>query len=261
MKRTRKQENQSILPLFIAVGLMFFMFSFSGCVLIPVGCETDSREVIGARADSEGKVCEQIVHYEKRLNFVAIGITPEGLVASSYWRYSRYAAVTPTSKRAIWSMEHFPSLAWTQVNTAIPIPDSDRWITFEHNDSWTPFTRIDCKPDENDIYLIVFSVRKGKIVRHRFRHVKRDSPRDAKTLVGWLYIEGNSDLSCLRVHETDMITLVNTVTGEIVPETDEMSPFGPTYEVNWDVLNKLCEQPMLRSHYRRNNYNRSVYGK
>ena len=215
-------------------GMMILMLLFNGCVIIPVGYGTKSAKVIGARADSEGNVCEQIVHYDKSLFFIAIGITPEGPIVGSDFVYSRYAAMTRKSTKAIWAMEHFPSLAATRVNSAVPIPNSDRWITEEENG---------CTEDEVDITLIVFSVKKGKIVRHRFEHVKRYAPRDAKTIYD--YIEGNADLSCLRVHEKDKITRVNTVTGEIVTETDDSPPFY-SVAIDWNAWEKLLEQPMLR---------------
>ena len=214
---------------------MLSMLVTSGCIMIPVGCDTYSREVIGARADANGKVCEQIVHCNKRLVFIALGITPRGLVACDYFGYSRYVAMTEKSEKGIWAMEHFPSLAWTRVNFAVPIPDSDRWITTEDNSETA---------DEQDICLVVFSVRKGKIVRHRFKHALRYLPRDAKVVIGGC-IEGNADLSILRVHEKDKITRVNTVTGEIATETDDSPPFSPV-EIDWKEYDAILKQPMLR---------------
>lgn len=219
-------------------GLVTLMLVVNGCIMIPGAYETVSREVIGARADATGKVYEQIVHYDKRWEIIIIGILGIG---PSYIPYSRYAARTEEAEYAIGAMTHFPSLALTRIKTAIPIPDSDRWITFEPNN--------DYDKDENgiyvnDIYVIVFSVRKGKIVRHRFKHVIRNPPRGAKTLTG-LYIEGDANLDWLRVHETDRITRVNTATGEIVPETDASPPFSPV-ELDWRALQKLEEQPLLR---------------
>lgn len=220
--------------LMYVAGMMILMLVCNGCVIIPVGWDTYSKNVIGARADSEGNVCEQIVHYNKRLKFIAIGITPEGPIVGSYFDYSRYAAMNRNSTKAIWAMEHFPSLAATRVTWAHPIPNSDRWITCEENG---------CTEDEVDITLIVFSVKNGKILRHRFEHAKRCGPRDAKTIC--YYIEGNADLSCLRVHEKDKITRVNTVTGEIVTETDDSPPFYPA-AIDWNAWEKLLKQPMLR---------------
>ena len=221
--------------MFILAVCTLSMLLLSGCIMIPVGCDTYSREVIGARADANGKVCEQIVHYNKRLFFIAIGITPRGLVASDYFGYSRYVAMTEKSEKGIWAMEHFPSLAWTRVNFAVPIPDSDRWITTEDKSETA---------DEQDICLVVFSVRKGKIVRHRFKHALRYLPRDAKIVIGGC-IEGNADLSILRVHEKDKITRVNTVTGEITTETDDSPPFSPV-GIDWKGYETILKQPILR---------------
>lgn len=219
--------------LILASGLVTLMFVFNSCIMIPGTYETVSREVIGARADATGKVYEQIVHYDKRWEILIIGILGAG---PTYIPYSRYAARTEEAEYAIGAMTHFPSLAWTHIRTAIPIPNSDRWITFENNRHNTE--------NENDIYVIVFSVRKGKIVRHRFKHVLRSPPREVKTLTG-LYIEGDANLDWLRVHETDRITRVNTATGEIVPETEASPPFSPV-ELDWKALQKLEEQPLLR---------------
>ncbi len=218
--------------LILVSGLVALMLMSNGCIMIPGAYETVSREVIGARADAAGKVYEQIVHYDKRWEILIIGILGIG---PSYIPYSRYAARTEEAEYAIGAMTHFPSLACTRIKTAIPIPDSDRWITFEPNGY---------AKDEDDIYVIVFSVRQGKIVRHRFKHVIRNPPRGAKTLTG-LYIEGDANLEWLRVHETDKITRVNTATGEIVPETEASPPFSPV-ELDWAALCRLEEQPLLR---------------
>ena len=244
--KTRELARRGILHLIYAIGLALSLFGFSGCVIIPVSWETDSREVIGARADSEGKVCEQIVHYDKRLVFVAIGITPTGLVGKGEFGYSRYAVVTKKSTKSIWAMEHFPSLAWTQVHLAIPIPNSDRWITSEEYDhgSWEQMFNSETKKGEKDMCLIVFSVKKGKIIRQRFKHVIPFSPRGVKTIIPG-YIEGNADRSILRVHETDKITRVNTLMGEIAVETDASPPFISVGN-DWRTYEKLLEQPILR---------------
>ena len=107
-------------------------------------------------------------------------------------------------------MEHFPSLAWTNVKTAVPIPNSDRWITYEY--------KI-LNENEVDLTLIIFSIKDGKILRRRFERVQRYYPRNAKTIL-WLYIEPNADLSYLRIHETDKISIVNTATGEVFEAAD-----------------------------------------
>jgi hypothetical protein len=36
----------------------------------------------------------------------------------------------------------------------------------------------------------------------------------------WFYIEPNADLSYLRIHETDKISIVNTSTGEVFDAAD-----------------------------------------
>lgn len=221
-----------VLILLMMTGIMSLL---SSCVLIPVGWETIRTDVIGARADSSGIVCEQIVHYDKHLNFIAIGLTPEGLLVPSHFGYSRYAAITEHEKYSIWSMEHFPCLAWTSIMRATPIPNSDRWITVEHKD---------CTMDEIDIKLIIFSINKGKILSRRFKHVRRNPPIDAKTVIAG-YIEGNADLSWLRIHETGKITRVNTCTGKIIPETEALPPFFPA-EYNWKEQKRLRQQPILR---------------
>ena len=206
----------------------------SGCILVPYGYETVSQEVIGARADSSGKVYEQIVHYDKILKFFVIGFSPDAKFVG-HFGYSRYAAVTADSHGSIWAMEHFPQLRWTNVKRAIPIPDSDRWITYEYDilDS-----------DEVDVCLIIFSIKDGKILRQHFERVKRCYPRNAKTIFGF-YIETNADLSTVRIHETDKISRIDTHTGEITVETGNMPPFHAA-GIDYKKLRELCKQPVLR---------------
>jgi hypothetical protein len=51
----------------IIIFLLFLsLFLFSGC--IPYGYETESQTIIGKRSDAHGKICEQIVRYNKNLN-------------------------------------------------------------------------------------------------------------------------------------------------------------------------------------------------
>ena len=206
----------------------------SGCILVPYSYETVSQEVIGARADSNGKVYEQILRYDKKLNCFVIGFSPDAKIVG-YFGYSRYAAVTKDSEKAIWAMEHFPSLAWTNVKEAIPIPDSDRWITYEYDilDS-----------DEVDVCLIIFSIKDGKILRRHFERVKRYYPRNVKTICVF-YIETNADLSTIRIHETDKISRINTTTGEITIETGDMPPFHAA-NIDYKKQRELCKQPVLR---------------
>ena len=191
------------------VTLAMFVLFGSGCILVPYSSETVSQEVIGARTDANGKVFEQIIRYDKKLNFFVIGFPPNGKFVD-YFGYSLYAAVTKDSEKAIWAMEHFPSLAWTNVKTAVPIPNSDRWITHEYEIR---------DANEVDVCLIIFSIKDGTILRRRFGRVKRYYPRNAKTIL-WLYIEPNADLSYLRIHETDKISIVNTATGEVFEAAD-----------------------------------------
>ena len=194
--------------IYVATLAMLMLFG-SGCILVPYSYETVSQEVIGARTDANGKVFEQIIRYDKRLNFFVIGFPPNGKFVD-YFGYSRYAAVTKDSEKAIWAMEHFPSLAWTNVKTAVPIPNSDRWITYEY--------KI-LNENEVDLTLIILSIKDGKILRRHFERVKRYYPRNVKTIL-WFYIEPNVDLSYLRIHETDKISIVNTATGEVFEAAD-----------------------------------------
>ena len=50
--------------------LFLSLFLFSGC--IPYGYETESQKIIGKRSDANGKICEQIVRYNKKLKFIGI---------------------------------------------------------------------------------------------------------------------------------------------------------------------------------------------
>ena len=208
-------NTKKIILLSFSMHLALFL---SGCIIVPYGYETVSQEVIGARADSNGKVYEKIVHYDKRLNFFVIGFPPDAKFVG-YFGYSRYAAITQDSEKAIWAMEHFPSLAWTRVKRAIPIPNSDRWITYEY--------KI-LNENEVDLTLIIFSIKDGKILRQRFERVKRYYPHNTKTILGF-YVETNADLSIIRIHETDKISRINTNSGEITIETGNMPPFHATH--------------------------------
>ena len=202
-RRKQKEMDNTKKIILLSISMLLALFC-SGCIIVPYGYETVSQEVIGARTDVNGKVYEQIIRYDKKLNFFVLGFSPDAKFVG-YFGYSRYAAVTKDSEKAIWAMEHFPSLAWTNVKTAVPIPNSDRWITHEYEIR-----------DENevDVCLIIFSIKDGTILRRRFGRVKRYYPRNAKTIL-WLYIEPNADLSYLRIHETDKISIVNTATGEV----------------------------------------------
>ncbi|MBE6399042.1 MAG: hypothetical protein E7041_02745 [Lentisphaerae bacterium] len=232
-KRKQKEMDNTKKIILLSISMHLALFG-SGCILVPYSYETVSQEVIGARADSNGKVYEQIVHYDKRLNFFVIGFSPDAKIVD-YFGYSRYAAITQDSEKTIWAMEHFPSLAWTNVKKAIPIPNSDRWITYEYDilDS-----------DEVDVCLIIFSIQDGKILRQHFERVKRYYPRNAKTICGF-YIETNADLSTIRIHETDKISRINTTTGEITIETGDMPPFHAA-NIDYKKQRELCKQPVLR---------------
>ena len=135
--------------IYVATVAMLMLFG-SGCILVPYSYETVSQEVIGARTDANGKVYEQIIRYDKKLNFFVLGFSPDAKLVG-YFGYSRYAAVTKDSEKAIWAMKHFPSLAWTRVKRAIPIPNSDRWITYEY--------KI-LNENEVDLTLIIFSIKR-----------------------------------------------------------------------------------------------------
>ena len=224
-------NTEKIILLSISMHLALFC---SGCILVPYSYETVSQEVIGARADSNGKVYEQILRYDKKLNCFVIGFSPDAKIVEDFC-YSRYAAITQDSEKTIWAMEHFPSMAWTNVKEAIPIPDSDRWITYEYDilDS-----------DEVDVCLIIFSIQDGKILRQHFERVKRYYPRNAKTICGF-YIETNADLSAIRIHETDKISRINTTTGKITIETGNMPPFHAA-NIDYKKQRELCKQPVLR---------------
>ena len=210
--------NNAVRKTMSAAVLAMFMLLGSGCIIVPYGYETVSQEVIGARTDVNGKVYEQIIRYDKKLNFFVLGFSPDGKFVDD-WKYSRYAAVTKDSEKAIWAMEHFPSLAWTNVKKAVPIPNSDRWITHEY--------KI-LNANEVDICLIIFSIKDGTILRQRFERVKRYYPHNTKTILGF-YVETNADLSIIRIHETDKISRINTSSGEITIETGNMPPFHATH--------------------------------
>ena len=246
--------NHAVRKTIYAATLAMLMLFGSGCILVPYSYETVSQEVIGARTDANGKVFEHIIRYDKKLNFFVIGFPPNGKFVD-YFGYSRYAAVTKDSEKAIWAMEHFPSLAWTNVKTAVPIPNSDRWITYEYDilDS-----------DEVDVCLIIFSIQDGKILRQHFERVKRYYPRNAKTICGF-YIETNSDLTCLTIHETDGVSQINTLDGKIIFEcmnyedflvykflkkinTPDYWTYAKDFPVTWKECKYKNYPQMIRAH-------------
>ncbi len=186
------------------------LFLLSGC--IPYSYETESQKVIGKRHDANGDICEQIVRYNKKLNFIGI-IGHDGFFRPGYICYSRYSALTKTSETPIWSLEHFPQLRWTLIEDAVPIPNSDRWITCE-----SQIQDI----NEVEVTLTVFSIKKGKIFRDTFRHVTRTPPGNKKTRFVF-HIEHDADFNCLTVHKADGIVQIDTLTGAI---KSEINPSG-----------------------------------
>ena len=190
--------------------LFLSLFLFSGC--IPYGYETESQKIIGKRSDANGKICEQIVRYNKKLKFIGI-IGLDGFFSPGYVCYSRYSALTGESEYTIWALEHFPQLRWSRIEDAVPIPNSDRWITCEYKIQ---------DINEVQVTLTIFSIKKGKIFRDTFSHVTRTPPRKAKTLFGF-YIEYDKNLNHLTVHESDGVFQINTITGAI---NSEIKPSG-----------------------------------
>ena len=190
--------------------LFLSLFLFSGC--IPYGYETESQKIIGKRSDANGKICEQIVRYNKKLKFIGI-IGHDGFFSPGYVCYSRYSALTGESEYTIWALEHFPQLRWSRIEDAVPIPNSDRWITCEYKIQ---------DINEVQVTLTIFSIKKGKIFRDTFSHVTRTPPRKAKTLFGF-YIEYDKNLNHLTVHESDGVFQINTITGAI---NSEIKPSG-----------------------------------
>ena len=195
----------------IIIFLLFLsLFLFSGC--IPYGYETESQKIIGKRSDANGKICEQIIRYNKKLKFIGI-IGHDGFFSPGYVCYSRYSALTGESEYTIWALEHFPQLRWSRIEEAVPIPNSDRWITCEYKIQ---------DINEVQVTLTIFSIKKGKIFRDTFSHVTRTPPRKAKTLFGF-YIEYDKNLNHLTVHESDGVFQINTITGAI---NSEIKPSG-----------------------------------
>ena len=190
--------------------LFLSLFLFSGC--IPYGYETESQTIIGKRSDANGKICEQIVRYNKKLKFIGI-IGHDGFFSPGYVWYSRYSALTGESEYTIWALEHFPQLRWSRIEEAVPIPNSDRWITCEYEIQ---------DINEVQVTLTIFPIKKGKIFRDTFSHVTRTPPRKAKTLFGF-YIEYDKNLNHLTVHESDGVFQINTITGAI---NSEIKPSG-----------------------------------
>ena len=190
--------------------LFLSLFLFSGC--IPYGYETESQKIIGKRSDANGKICEQIIRYNKKLKFIGI-IGHDGFFSPGYVWYSRYSALTGESEYTIWALEHFPQLRWSRIEEAVPIPNSDRWITCEYKIQ---------DINEVQVTLTIFSIKKGKIFRDTFSHVTRTPPRKAKTLFGF-YIEYDKNLNHLTVHESDGVFQINTITGAI---NSEIKPSG-----------------------------------
>lgn len=184
---------------------ILFSASLFLCGCIPYGYKTVSKEVIGVRKNAGGNVCEQIVRYDKRLNFIGI-IGHDGFFRPGYLCYSRYSAFVQSEEYAITALEHFPELKWTKITEALPVPNSDIWITCEDK-------IVDAHTVE--VILTIFSIEKGKILRHKFENVKRNPPRNKRTCFGF-YIEADADLTVLQLHEHDKIFRINTLSGKIV---------------------------------------------
>ena len=182
--------------------LLLSLVLFSGC--IPYGYETESQTVIGKRFDANGKICEQIVRYNKKLKFIGI-IGHDGFLSPGYVCYSRYSALTGESEYPILALEHFPQLRWSRIKEAVPIPNSDRWITCEYKIQ---------DINEVKVTLTIFSIKKGKIFHNTFERVIRTPPHNAKTLFGF-YIEHDVNLNKLILHESDRVLQINTLTGAI----------------------------------------------
>ena len=102
-------------------------------------------------------------------------------------------------------------MRWTRIEEAVPIPNSDRWITCEYE-----IQNI----NEVEVTLTIFSIEEGKIFRDTFSHVTRTPPRKAKTLFGF-YIEYDENLNHLTVHESDRVFQINTLTGEKIHKPKE----------------------------------------
>ena len=195
-----------------AGNIIIFLFLIIFCGCIPYGYETVSQKIIGERLDAGGKLIEKIVRYDKKLKFIGI-IGHDGIFRPGYVCYSRYSAFADNLEYPIDALEHFPQLQWSDIKEAVPVPGSDRWITYEYKVR---------DINEVEVTLTIFSVKKGKIFRHKFERVKRNPPSDMKTLFGF-YMESAKDLSYLAVHEIDKISRVDTLTGEITgsaPEDD-----------------------------------------
>ena len=181
--------------------LLLSLVLFSGC--IPYGYETESQKVIGKRFDANGKIYEQIIRHNKKLKFIGI-IGHDGFFSPGYVCYSRYSALTEKAEYTIRALEHFPQSQWTKIEEAIPIPNSDRWITCEYKIQ---------DIDEVKVTLTIFSIEDGKIFCDTFERVTRVPPNNVKNIFGF-YIEHNADLSRLIVHETNKVSQINTFTGE-----------------------------------------------
>ncbi|MBR6075785.1 MAG: hypothetical protein IKP87_10820 [Victivallales bacterium] len=216
MKTSRNNMKLALL----SCCLFFLLPLFSGCVIIPAKPTWSGHEdVVGVRSDSDGTVREQIIHRKMRLNYAAIGITPHGLAYGGYWIYSRYQLVTEQSRKYIWTLAHFPFLSIEPVGICLPVPDTDRWIAVE--DTILGMNEIKLK-------LIIFTSKGRRLAKLNFPNVQRCPPKGAISLLGFVYMEGNSDLSWLRIHNTDgTCTLVNTLTGKTIPEQDATEPFVP----------------------------------
>ena len=183
--------------------LLLLMFILSGGCF-PYSYETVSSDIIGMRKDNSGKICEKIIRYDKKLNFIAL-MGHDGFFRPGYFNYSRYSAFSENMQYPIHALETFPQLRYSCIKEAVPIPDSDLWITHEYK-----IRDI----NEVEVTLTIFSIKKGKIFRHIFERVKRTPPLNSKILFGY-YIEYKENFRCLTVHETNRISQIDTLTGKI----------------------------------------------
>ena len=99
--------EESLMKNKFLTALLLLMFILSGGCF-PYSYETVSSDIIGMRKDNSGKICEKIIRYDKKLNFIAL-MGHDGFFRPGYFNYSRYSAFQKicNTRFTLWKL--FPS--------------------------------------------------------------------------------------------------------------------------------------------------------
>lgn len=193
--KEHKERHAAMKKMMIAIGCATMVAVFvGGCILIPVGWECESENVVSERKGESGQK-EKIVHKKMHLNLLVLGPNPDGgLFGTTYFLYSRFDHRTTDDSSEIWSFGHFPMLQYDQWPDIKDIPGSDRWAYSK--DEF--LTNEDAK-----LRLRLWSKKDGLVYDREFDSVDRLKPWEPAARVGWI-----------QVNDRKGKVLVNVVTGD-----------------------------------------------